>query len=347
MSNPLIPNSPTLLIKEINDTYLRQNFKNLDTYFQTNNQLLGFKFFEVNLTKATTNYLVAHGLPFIPQDVIVSRVTGSGQVTFNYGLFDKSNVNITTTDACRIRFFVGTYFNFQSAAQPASSDAWIVNPVPAQASSTTSTTTVATNKTGQNIYTGAGAPSSSLGNIGDVYVNTTNGNYYVKSTVASWTNEISALSYAQAYFDTISQWITTSATFVDFTNVVAPTFTVRQHSGIALTAAASSLPGITFTPASASAVYLILAICALNYSGANGPQFSLQLTDGVTAIGGTAGVIGNGYGEPVPVWGVYVPLTTSPVTVKVQGRCNGGQYTLGGYLSGYGSSVEWTVLRIA
>ena len=103
--NPLVTQSPPLIITQITDKYVQQNFRSLQTYFQQNNQLLGFNFYEVNLSKATSNFLVAHGLSYIPLDIIVTQCSGPGTVTFNYGLFDKTNVNITTTDAARIRFF--------------------------------------------------------------------------------------------------------------------------------------------------------------------------------------------------------------------------------------------------
>jgi hypothetical protein len=177
MGNPLIPNSPTLLIKEITDTYLKQNFKNLSAYFQSNNQLLGFNFFEVNLTKATTNYLLSHGLPYTPQDVIITRVTGPGVATFNYGLFDSKHVNITTTDACRLRFFVGTYYNFTSSVASNSTDQWSVGSVSGETSS------------GPAIYDGFGAPPTTLvGNVNDLYVDQSTGNIYSKFIVGNAVN---------------------------------------------------------------------------------------------------------------------------------------------------------------
>ena len=126
-ANPLLTQNPYLLITEISDIRLRQNFTNLQNYFAANNQMLGFQFFEVNLTGATANFLLAHGLPSIPLDIMVTQVTGPGKVTFNFGLFDKTNINITTTDSARIRFFAGTYFNQQSSINANKTDAWTVN----------------------------------------------------------------------------------------------------------------------------------------------------------------------------------------------------------------------------
>lgn len=127
-SNPLVKQNPYLLLTEINDLRIRQNFQNLSDYFTANNQLLGFKFFELSFTKAQTNFTMAHGFAYIPLDVLVTQITGGGIVTFNYGLFDKTNVNITVTGACRLRFFVGLYFNQVSALNSNKTDSWTVNP---------------------------------------------------------------------------------------------------------------------------------------------------------------------------------------------------------------------------
>lgn len=44
-----------------------------------------------------------------------------------------------------------------------------------------------TGATGTSILTGTGAPAGGLGNIGDVYLNTANGDLYKKTGVSTWT----------------------------------------------------------------------------------------------------------------------------------------------------------------
>ena len=122
MSGLTQPVTPSLQINPFTDVYLRSNFQNLQTYFANQNQLLGFKFFELVFTSAVTNYTQAHGLSVIPQDIIVTKITGSGTVTFNTGLFTSTNLSITTTGACRVRFFAGTYWNYNSSAATSSTD---------------------------------------------------------------------------------------------------------------------------------------------------------------------------------------------------------------------------------
>lgn len=154
--------------------------------------------------------------------------------------------------------------------------------------------------------------------------------------------------YAQAYFGSASSWSTTSSTFADPTNSGGNSLTVRQHSGITLTAASSNLPGITFTPASSSAVYLITATMSI-FNGTVSDVSNAQLTDGTTVI-----VVGPGYAQgatyafdsdPTTIIGIYAPGTTSSVTVKVQLSAGGGTASIGNYTSS-SSTLEWTVIRI-
>lgn len=115
--------SPQLTISQIEDQYIRKNFESLQDYFRGQNQLLDFKFFELVFTSAITGFKQAHGLPNIPLDVIVTRITGTGNVTFKYGAFDTTYLVMDVTGACRIRFFVGTYSKFTTSVQTASTDA--------------------------------------------------------------------------------------------------------------------------------------------------------------------------------------------------------------------------------
>lgn len=102
--------SPFLAVKEIADIYLRKNFQALTDYFQNENQLLGFKFFEVTFSAAEENRTVAHGLGYLPQDIVLSKITGTGKVSFNRSLFTKTNLNITSSGAATIRFYCGSHW---------------------------------------------------------------------------------------------------------------------------------------------------------------------------------------------------------------------------------------------
>lgn len=174
------------------------------------------------------------------------------------------------------------------------------------------------------------------GNSGNVL--TDNGTTWVSS--ASNGN----LSYAQAYFSSGSSWSTTSSSFVDPTNSGGNSLTVRQSSGITLTAASSNVCGITFTPASSAAVYLVTAMLGVNTSALQ--QIGIRLTDGTTVISSPAAWDQDSVAAVmyVPsISGIYAPGTSSPVTVKIQIYTSGGTGNITGSAQ---NSVEWVILRI-
>lgn len=114
--------SPSLFVKEIIDQVLRKNFQLLSDYFSSQNQLLNFNFQELNFSGAVTNQQVPHSLGIVPQDIIVTKVTGGGKITFNHGLFTAQNMYVTVDGACRVRFFFGTYWNYTSKVNNQVSD---------------------------------------------------------------------------------------------------------------------------------------------------------------------------------------------------------------------------------
>lgn len=113
---------PPLNSNNISDIYLRQNFQNLQQYFSSQNQLMNFNFFEQIFTTAQSNFKMVHKLGTIPLDVIVTQLTGPGNVLFNFGLSDNTYLNMSATDACRVRFFVGNFWNFTSPQAVKNSD---------------------------------------------------------------------------------------------------------------------------------------------------------------------------------------------------------------------------------
>lgn len=99
-----------LYILEINDTYSRDNFRKIDRSLREQSLLKGnFKFFEITVTKAVTNLKFQHNMGFAPKDIIQTSHIGVGLLTWNYALFDAATLDITTTGACVVRAFVGSY----------------------------------------------------------------------------------------------------------------------------------------------------------------------------------------------------------------------------------------------
>lgn len=119
----MIKENPSLVIAQIADLYVRKNFEALQAYFRAENQLLNFQFFEKVFTAAETGAQIAHGLDFIPLDILVTHMSGDGDVTFQYGEFDGTNLILDATGACRVRFFAGTCQKFQSSVQTGSTEA--------------------------------------------------------------------------------------------------------------------------------------------------------------------------------------------------------------------------------
>lgn len=104
-----MPDNPKLLVAEIQDISVRKNFEALKTYFEQQNQLLDFKFVEIDITEAVSQMKVRHGLNVIPRDLLRLEITGSGKLTFHRGLFDKTFLVVSATAALHARMLVGLY----------------------------------------------------------------------------------------------------------------------------------------------------------------------------------------------------------------------------------------------
>lgn len=97
-------------LKDIEDDYVRENFRQLAEYLQNDVLRRGeWKFFELTFAAGVTNYRHRHGLGFKPKDVILTAVSNSEAAIFNYDEFSSEFLDITTSGACSIRFFAGSY----------------------------------------------------------------------------------------------------------------------------------------------------------------------------------------------------------------------------------------------
>lgn len=97
-----------LILKDIQDIYVRENFNRLKKYLNDSVFFEGdFDFYEVDIPKASELFAVAHGLKFIPADIIFLNVTGDHNVYFNYENFDRDNIYITASGPCVVRFLAG------------------------------------------------------------------------------------------------------------------------------------------------------------------------------------------------------------------------------------------------
>lgn len=102
--------TPEFILKDIEDVYIRENFKRIALFMQKFPLFRGeWQFFSYNFAGAVTNFKIAHGLGFQPTDFIQSAKDGAGVITFNFSKFDTVNIDVTTTGACSIRGFIGAY----------------------------------------------------------------------------------------------------------------------------------------------------------------------------------------------------------------------------------------------
>jgi len=103
-----------LLVREIAEVYVQKNFKLLQEYHDAQGQLDGFKFLEFSLTDATNSKKIPHGLGFVPRDIVRTRLTGQGKLTFHYSEFTREHIVVSSTGAARFRGFAGTYAKEQT-----------------------------------------------------------------------------------------------------------------------------------------------------------------------------------------------------------------------------------------
>jgi hypothetical protein len=96
----------TLLIQEIADKIIQENFQRVRNYLKDENPLEGFRVVTVTF-KGPETRLVPHALGFQPSDAILLSKSGSGSVTFNFDAFSGENISVSSTGAVTIRALVG------------------------------------------------------------------------------------------------------------------------------------------------------------------------------------------------------------------------------------------------
>lgn len=99
-----------LPVKDVKDLVLRKITEIIQVFVNSQAILRGeWRFVEITLGGAVTNYKYKHNLPYTPRDVIQVSLVGPGSLTWNYTSFDSENLDITTTGACTVRAFLGSY----------------------------------------------------------------------------------------------------------------------------------------------------------------------------------------------------------------------------------------------
>jgi hypothetical protein len=202
-----------------------------------------------------------------------------------------------------------------------------------------------------------GTPSfTGLNQYGGMYAATTT---TVASTAAGTTGQVLTATtsaapafaapvtnnYWSGYHPNGDSWSVTSTTFADFTSGgTTPAITTRKSNGITVTTASGSLPGITWTPSSTRAVYLITAVFSLQAAASQ--SGSLSLTDGTTVIVQNS-TYTNANVNNYTLTGIYSPASASAVTVKIRGASSSGVVSLYNYMAVSSVPViEWSLVQI-
>jgi hypothetical protein len=81
----------------------------LSAYLKRENKLEGFRHIELEFDQAVTDFRYQHNLGFLPKDLIKTRFIGPGELTFDYDQFTDTEIVLSTSGACLIRFFLGTF----------------------------------------------------------------------------------------------------------------------------------------------------------------------------------------------------------------------------------------------
>lgn len=97
-----------LILKDINDVYIRENFLRLSKFINSQIFFEGdFKLYDISINSAKDKFEILHGLNFIPVDVIPLYVEGDFNFYFRYQEFTRTSIFVTTAGPVRLKFLAG------------------------------------------------------------------------------------------------------------------------------------------------------------------------------------------------------------------------------------------------
>lgn len=68
-----------------------------------------FRYYTFTFDSAVTNFRVPHGLKKTPTDLVQTFVSGGVTVTWHYDDFTNTDIYVTTSAACTVRYFLGRF----------------------------------------------------------------------------------------------------------------------------------------------------------------------------------------------------------------------------------------------
>lgn len=101
--------APEFVIDRITDQVVRDNFRKLKEFMDSELVFSGFRKFEITFTAAEPHHRLPHGLGFLPKDIVLTSRIGSGVVSFNQDLSTTTELDLTSTGACVVRFIAGSF----------------------------------------------------------------------------------------------------------------------------------------------------------------------------------------------------------------------------------------------
>lgn len=108
--------TPDMSVKEIVDIYVRNNFKKLQDFFNSQPGVELFQPIDFQVDSAVTEFTIKHGLGFIPVDILVTQLIASSGVklTVHHGLNTKDDLVVSASGALKARLLVGRSKNVLS-----------------------------------------------------------------------------------------------------------------------------------------------------------------------------------------------------------------------------------------
>lgn len=99
-----------LILKDIDDPYVRENFSRISKYLENQAILAGnWKFYRVEVPNAVVNFKFRHNLTFTPKDVIILSIDGNKNVDFRFDLFNQEYIVFSTQGPVAFRMLAGSY----------------------------------------------------------------------------------------------------------------------------------------------------------------------------------------------------------------------------------------------
>lgn len=99
-----------LILKDIQDPYVRENFARISRYLESQTILEGnWRFYLIEVKSSFNNFEFKHNLTFVPKDIIVLSIDGNKNVDFRFDLFTKTSIILSTQGPAVIRILAGSY----------------------------------------------------------------------------------------------------------------------------------------------------------------------------------------------------------------------------------------------